>query len=270
MQNIELNFKFHSLNEFYLACHKCASTGDRRRHKEFLEQREEEDFIGLSRKKILSSKFAYKEGLEELKKISDINSLNAGGTAYKKKWDEFDGEDMSMERLYEGDPSLIQKKRIGGGKKTGKFITLKIVISVNCGVSTEQMLWKTYTAAKIADMIEKKGMRLKIIVISNSENVGIFDNKRVSLCNISVTLKDFSQPFNLPLLITCVSPWFFRHWVFIYRLGQIKCNPGLGYAAEVIPSGDKSELLINIHDALSKKDSDLLIKKVEKQIFEDE
>ena len=83
------NYKliFSSLDRFYKECDEIETTGNCRDAPNFstgfedwkdIEERDDEDWIGLSREEILKSKYIYKEGLDQLKEIE--RDLNLGGT----------------------------------------------------------------------------------------------------------------------------------------------------------------------------------------------
>lgn len=265
-EEIQLEYKFDSVFEFYNSAVQLEDTGNKELFEKHME-RNNPDFIGLPKEKILNSKFSYKEGLQELRNISDIDNLALGGSSFKTKWSDFDGDDMDMERLMEGSPFLLMKRRQFGTKKGGKFVTLKVVVSENCFVEAEEMLWKTYTAAKVSDKLEKEGYRLKIIAVVNTTDVGTFKGKYVSGYKVEVTLKEFSSPLNLPLLITCISPWFFRRWVFLFKTAKVNCRSTLGRSIPISENSTKEILIINNQECLSKEGSDYKLKEFEKIIF---
>lgn len=264
---IDVEYKFDSVTEFYNSCEKMETGASERQFKEY-QNHYDRSFQGLSKDEIHKHKFAYRPGLEKLKDISDITTEGLGGAQYKSKWDEFDGDSMSYERLMEGDPALRLRRRSFGGKKQGKFITLKIVISELCNVRAEEMLWKTYTAAKITETLEKEGYRLKIIIINAVSNMGHIKTNYVKKFVTEITLKNFDQPLNLPLLITTTSPWFFRYWCFRFMTAKVHCGYGLGQSLEIdVDEDSKDEFVINNGESLCKRDSEKLIKKISEKVL---
>jgi hypothetical protein len=66
------------------------------------------------------------------------------------------------------------------------------------------------------------------------------------------------------ILITALSPWFFRYWTFLYWANNFKTKGGLGYSRSFdefnLPTLTMSTIVIDNGECLSKEDS---IRKIE-------
>lgn len=100
---MNLSIKLPSVEQFYIEADKVEETG-RLNIWEEMDGRNDPEWVGLSREKILESKFSYKEGLDNLKKIEE--DLFLGGSRKKYKYDEFDGDDMNYDRFLEQMPAM--------------------------------------------------------------------------------------------------------------------------------------------------------------------
>ena len=138
---MNLSIKLPNIEQFYIEADKVEETGRLNIWKE-MDGRNDPEWVGLSREKILESKFSYKEGLDNLKKIEE--DLFLGGSRKKYKYDEFDGDDMNYDRFLEQMPAM--KKRIRNhGTGQGKFINLHVCICENSWCSSESLMIRAYT-----------------------------------------------------------------------------------------------------------------------------
>ena len=264
----EINFEFDSVTEFYTKANILTKDGN----EELFEDMEKEEirFRGLSISDILKYKYSYPPGLKELVEISDINVGNTGGSGFTTKWDEFDGDNLDMERLMEGNPALVLRKRTSG-KKIGKFILINVNIEESAFVTAEELLWKTYTAAKLVESLEASNYRVQINIKSVGKRPGTFKGSVVDLYCITIPIKKYSQSISLSLLITTISPWFFRYWVFKFLHASFNTYGSLGTPGSItdMPEKETEEFIIDIDhgECLSKKASNLKIKEIEDLIL---
>jgi hypothetical protein len=182
-----------------------------------------ESFRGLSNKKILEYKHGYPEGVEALSLLPELN-IKKGGVKYAHKWDDNDGDDMSLERYYDGMACMRKRYKTTGDNQQGRFVEIKVKIDENCDVNYKKMLWKTYTACRIIDQLEDQGIRVKVTICMRSDIYW----SGIDVAVLDIVVKDFNQPLNISLLANVCSPWFFRYWVFMY-IAKTKPLTGTGY-----------------------------------------
>lgn len=262
--NSTLVIKFNDIVELYKEADKLEEYGNSEMYKKFSEI-DNPEFVGLPIKDILESKFSYKKGLTELEKVNKLD-FELGGQSIKYKWDFEDGDDMNMERFYDGNAFLHKrKKRIGNNN--GKFISFNIDICVNAWVTPEQMLYKSYTCIKLLDYLESLNYKVEVIVHDITRFPGSYKGKSVGLLKTMCTLKSFDEPLQKSLLLTCISPWFFRYWLFRLHAAKLFTNPGLGQAAHVYEPSTPSNIWINSQECLDLDSAQNKIKQIQ-SLFE--
>ena len=272
------NYKliFSSLDRFYKECDEIETTGNCRDIPNFstgfedwkdIEERDDEDWIGLSREEILKSKYIYKEGLDQLKEIE--RDLNLGGTKRSYKWDEIDGDDMNYDRYIDELPYLKKRiKTIGKGK--GKIINIHVSVGENCNVSYKDMLMRSYTVMRVIDYLENLGFRVGVTVYSDVRNLGYYKEERVNSLHVEVQIKKPEEPLIKGLILTCISPWMLRHHFFKLWTAKFKCVYGLGQAYSVKYTDTETDIYFQTGSCLDEKTCNNKIEKLAKQFSFDE
>lgn len=263
---MKYEIKFKNLEEFYTECDIFDTDhGNKYMYNEHSNE-DNPDWIGLGLEKIKESKYNYKEGLDKLKEL-DLE-LNLGGKRKQYVWAEDDGDEMSMERFHESLP-FMSKRKATDGDKNGKFVNLYVNICECAYVSYDSMLNKTYTAIQLTDYLENSGYKVGIILEADVKNLGKFGNDSVEHLHIEVPIKQPDEPLLKPLLLTCISPWMFRHHIFKLWTAKFDTNGGLGSPYRVPNIDTKNNLYIGIGDCLNKESVE---KKLEhfKSLFGDE
>jgi len=263
--NLKLIYRVSSISEFYRLASVCTPTGHAREHTRYL-RGDVSDWFWLGVKNfpdLLSKKFTYKKGIVEIEKESQ--KMVQGYRKHIYKWDELDGDDLSMERLYEQLPAL--RKRISvTGDKFGNFISLYFNVGNNCGIQSGEMLSKTKTAIKLIKFFESLNKRVEVVIYSNDLRPGTYNNEGIHSILLEVVAKKFSEPLNIGLLNTTLTPWFFRYWVFMFWHSRCHLEPGYGHSVDVNPEDIKSKrknkaIILNAQDALDEYSSNEFIEK---------
>jgi hypothetical protein len=222
---MDLNIEFNDLTDFYtqLEVPEKINSLDRSDAKEL--NSDNINFRGLPNSKILESKYSYSEGLELLKSV-DLGIPN-GTSKREYKWSEDDGDDMSYERLNDALPCMAQRaKTLGRGN--GKFVTLNVGVVEHCGISYKDMVQKAHTVIQIADYLEDIGYKVNIVIVFKIQNVGSFRGETVKILTLKINLKKPEDPLNKAQLMACISPWFFRYFIFKFLYTKFATGWGLG------------------------------------------
>ena len=251
---------FDSLDEFYKECETIEEDGPRYIYNEVLS--ESKRFNGLSNADILKYKHSYPPGLEKLEELEEDLDILAS-SAFDYKWDEIDGDDMDMERLYESNPSLRKRFRKDGAKN-GKFINLYINISENCNVDHDHMLYKALTATQLTDMLEERGYRVAVYVITAAMNVGRYKGKNMTSTYTEIKIKNYSDPLIKTNLITTVSPWCMRRWHLLLSCAKFHVNSGIGRAVRCNKITNTESIYIDNGECLNKESAINKIKQINK------
>lgn len=186
----KLETHFDNLDKFYTECEVQEETGSPDKYKE-ISRVDDPEWVGLTKEEIQKSKYFYKEGLDKLEKLDE--DLIFGGSKTNYKYDENDGDDMNYDRFIEGLPSLRKRQRTGGDKN-GKFIKLHVGICESCMISAKDMLYKSYTALKLADYLESQGYRVQISTFAEVESLGYYKEDRIEYLLVEVVFKRFEDP----------------------------------------------------------------------------
>lgn len=238
---MRVEYIFNSLEEFYASVDNCVTkkNGESYHYYNNFNHSVEPWFVGLNVRDILKYKFSYTKGLEDLQKLDDLFTL--GGKRFINKYSDIDGVDMNYERYIENMPYLIQKIRTTG-KNKGKYITIWVNISVNTDISNEQILYKAYAVMSLLDYLENEGYRIRIIVYDDAYKVGLYQEKLVDV-SIKINIKDFDQPMIPGRILTTISSWMERYWIFKFNLSKFEntISNGFGNAADFTRKKDNNE-----------------------------
>ena len=260
-----LKVEFDDLEKFYTECDIQEDTGSPSQWKE-ISEKNEPSWVGLPLEEIKKSKYFYNKGLDKLGSLTE--EILGGCSKTEFKYDEQDGDDMNYDRFIEGLPSM--KKRVRkGGNKNGRFINLHVGICECCAVSHKDMLYKAYTAVKLADYLESQGYRVQITTFAEVASLGYFKNELLDYLLVEVTIKKFEDPLLLPTILTCVSPWMFRHHMFKFWTAKFRCGWGLGHVPSMTRQSNKEHIFISSGECLDEIDANRKIKEIQK-ISEDE
>lgn len=246
MKDIIIEKTFENLDDFYKASSIVTNTGNKLKYyKRACEN--DADFLGLDLVEIKKSKYSYSKGLNSLKEIETDNWLT-GNHIYK--YDELDGDDINYDRLLDGFPALIKRIK---SKNNGlnRIVNIHVNIAENSNVSYKDMLYKTYTTIRIIDMLENKGYRVRVYVCAISSYTGKYKSANVEKLDIRVCIKKPEEPVIKPLLLTCISPWFFRYYIFCYYNSILDTNMGLGYAKKLSKISDTKDIYIDNGECLT-------------------
>ena len=237
--------------------------GNRYQFDEFFTD-DDPNFRGLSFEEAEKSKYTYKKGLDELKELDLDTTL--GGSKAQYRWNEFDGDDLDYDRMLSGSPCMHQRiKKAGIG--TGKIIELHINIAEPWFIGADKMLLKAFTAVRIADFLETNGYRVAIYVFVNIHNIGYYKKTCCDLYRVNVCIKRAEEPLLKGMLLTCISPWFFRIHYFRHIAAKINCNSGLGSPRKLGLNDTKERITLDTEECLTEASVKEKLKKIEK-LFE--
>ena len=256
---VELSYTYDSISKFYEdALHPTpeGNIEDTLRHL----QTEEISFRGNDIATIKKSQYSYTKGLAEMKKL-DLN-LNLGGSKRSYKWDETDGDDISYDRLIDGFPAM--KKRVKShGIGSGRLVNIYVIISENCGISSQEMLVKAYTAMQIVDLLENLGYRVAIYSCDCTfDSSGMYKGEQGVKYTVQVCLKRHEDSLNQGLILNGISPWFFRYYLFAHQKGRYKNGWGMGRAVEMELEQTRENIVINHGECLNKRSANSKIKQI--------
>jgi len=260
--NITMDFSFESVIEFYSYCSSVKETGNLPKYEDILKT-DREDFRGASLEEIKKRKYQYREGLIRMKELKK-ELFDIGKKSFKRIWSEEDGDEMDYERFIDDKPFLERTINVNKAKKRGKFISIYIDVTVAWFVDSDDLIWKCISAGKIIESLELQGYRTEVVTIVRVHNIGTYKGQEVERCNTKIMLKRFNDPLNMSLLLTCISPWFFRYWVFLFWTATFKTHLGLGNVTVPYEASTKDRIFINSEECTSKTEYEKKVKELKK------
>lgn len=256
----KLTVHFDSLEKFYTECEIVEDTGTKGHYDEICNE-DDPGWKGLSLEEIQKAKYFYNKGLDKLESLTQEMQLGGSGKSYK--WDENDGDELDYDRFLEGLPCL--KKRVKKlGNKNGKFIRLHIGIGENWTVTAEDMLYKSYTAIKLADYLEQQGYRVEISAFAEVADLGRFKGEQLEYIITEIIIKKAEDPLILPQILTCISPWMFRYHIFKFWTAKFKCYSGLGCSVAAKHKETKEDIWITSGQCLDENSANQKIEQITK------
>ena len=261
---LKLSITIPSIDQFYAECDIVEPTGDQQEWNK-CNTEENPGWIGITQKEAAETKYCYKKGLDLLKEIELDTQL--GGSKKLYKWDNDDGDDMSLDRLYDDMPAM--RKRLKTlGKGNGKFITIYASVGENACVSYKDMLNRAYTVIQVIDYLENQGFRVAVIVYEDVGNPGTYKGERIDLLHLEIVIKKAEEPLNKGLILSCISPWFLRIHIFKFWNAKFKMGRGYGHSVHNDYINTEDTLYFKTGSCLNKADSDnylnQFMKKMEK------
>ena len=265
--NLKINIP--SLEEFYRECENVEG-GDQSEIDE-INSEDNAYFRGLKNEDILKYKWNYTKGLDQLKSIE--KPIQLGGRKRKYEYDENDGDDLNFDRYLDGMPCLRRRVPIHGNGN-GKFVKLHVSICENCWCGPSELLQRAYTAMRIIDMLESQGYQLQVSAYASNRNPGaLVQNgiyKEVDHLDVEVIIKAFDEPLIKGKILTAISPWFFRYWMFKFYNAKFKMNPGYGQSYRPEFNETTSDIYIQTGEALTDKDGEMTIERIMKLFDKEE
>lgn len=253
-------YTYDNIYDFYKESDILTEGGNPTMFKEMCEK-DNADWVGLSLDNVKKSKYSYDKGLESLKEI-ELDTLGGSSTIFK--YDEFDGDDLNYDRLLEGFPALRKRIRTSG-IGTGRIVNIYINIAESWCISYRSFLIKAYTTMRLIDTLEKLGYRTVVYSCVYTKNLGTIEEhgKNESLNYIlEACIKKAEDPLIKGLLLTCISPWFFRHHIFKHMCAKHKTNSGLGRPDSFDKKSTKENIYIDNGECLNESTAEEKIKEI--------
>lgn len=175
---------------------------------------EQKSWIGLSNDEIKQSLYSYSVGVEKLSHFSEVKVEKDIRIKY---WNQFDGFDIDVDRMYDNLDFLLDTRR---QRKLPKTIDIYVNIIESWKIGYNQMLIKAYAALSIIDKLETLGVRCAVYACS-AFNPKVGKNKFLPTEYLEVCIKNYHDPVNIGALCTAISPWMFRHHMILWTIGHI-------------------------------------------------
>jgi hypothetical protein len=206
------------------------------------------NFIGIENKDIEKYKYSYPLGVQLLNNIKfDLPEQKRR----IKYYNQIDGYDINVERLFDERDYLLNKKNI----YDSKIVNIYVNLSVPYTLSYENMLNKTKTVISICDYLEQQGISTNVF---SCAYLLAHDNKKTEII-YEIKIKDSNEPINIGLLATSISPWFLRYWVFLHLTSYYNIIKSSIGEVKFFNRDDFNGILIDSMDCTSKLKSEQFI-----------
>lgn len=262
---IKIELVIPDINTFYTECEIMEDTGNKEMYNRFTEKNHA-GFTGLSLEDIHKYKYFYPQSKRN--NMFD-NDIFLSGSKKNFKFNDTDGEDMNMDRFVENLP-FIKKTIRSTGDSSGKFIDIYINIAEHYGVGKEAMEFKAKVAIDIVDLLESLGYKVNLYSRIEIKHLGSYKGKPIDYIEADVLIKSSDQPLIKSVIYTTISPWFFRHWWFLFLSAKFNTNEGMGQPVYSTHKSTKSKIYINSGECLNKEDSKQKINEIESLFLQED
>lgn len=263
-----LHIEFSSAYEFYSAVQYAINNQDKYVSKPACDiiskRKNDSSFAGADWDTSEKRKYQWKEGLKRVQRLTQMESI-VHSSQYVNVWNDYDGDVMDVDRYLNEQPFLSRRVKKSGKSICGQY---RIVINIaeNGTVSAQNMLWKAYAAARLCDEIESQGNRCEVVAVSFLRGQTC-DTDYAGYTYTEVTIKKHEESVNTGLLCTCLSPWFFRTYMFMVWRHYLHVNNWLGWSSslrEYLGNDiDNTCILIDAGDCLSHEKANTFIKTID-------
>jgi len=223
---------YNSLREFY-ADITAPTSGKARTDFISYEVHNSESFKGLAITEINRSKYGYEVGVEKLRHFKDVEVEKDTRVKY---WNQFDGYDIDVDRMYDNLDFLLDTRR---QRKLPKTMDIYVNIGENRETGYDKMLNKTYTAIKVIDRLESLGVRCAVYACAPALpviNTSLGKDRYGELNYLEICVKNYHDALNTGAICAAISPWMLRHWIFLWRIShieKIQLDEGLSYSQKM-------------------------------------
>lgn len=182
-------------------------------------------WLGATEQEIQDRRFSWPAGVEKLEQLPEMH-IHAARTKRARRWSMDDGDDMHMERFLDGRPFMRQRYKANTGPKhAGRIQRIRINTGESAEVSAHAMLWKTYAAARLVDILERQGTRCEVLSCCSARQSFDYGARNYAL---QITVKRPEQPLNLAAITATTAPWFLRWHILNHIQTHHDARPGSG------------------------------------------
>lgn len=211
-------------------------------------------WIGASVANATAWRFGWSDGVARLSSLPDIVPAASETGEVRRAWSDQDGDEMDMERYWDGAPFLARRFKAAGLRARLGPASVFVNVSERSGVSSDAMLWKAYAVAKLVDSLESTGRRVAVFVGSSARDCFTRGARDYAL---RIRVKAEDEPLNLSAVVGAASPWFLRLWVLSHISCHVDADANCGYpralrGSEIVTDG---AFVLDTGEALSKSDA---------------
>ena len=209
-------------------------------------------------------KNGWPKGVERVNELSGSITVPAPKNIKRRLTRGDYGDDLDMQRVYNGDLENAWSRR---ERKQGigpKLITLVINIGASCFTKSDELFWRGASALKLSELLTEAGYQVEILAFTSSSHT--YPNKPRLDSTTIWTVKPFTAPLEVNTLaaVICLAG-FFRVVGFSMRANlPYKISPTLGSTINRTPPSIEGDYLIDEfhkvtdkHDAVDKVNSEI-------------
>lgn len=126
----------------------------------------------------------------------------------RARFDEFDGDDICLDRLRSGAPFWRTTRREEtAGPQT---VTLAIDVAANWKTPARAISWRGMAGILVAELLEAAGVRVELWAVSRTADAYENGDGRI----VAVKVKASDAPLDTVALVNSTAGWFFRSFIF--------------------------------------------------------
>lgn len=165
-----------------------------------------------------------------LRQVAGVNLPRPRNIRRKRRWNEIEGDEISLSRLWQGEPAFIQTAREAGGILSGGsgYATIAWDSGTPAGWTADQMCWRGVCAMVCADLLEEAGYRVRLL--QTKAHTDLFQGLVTAKNYLGVTqVKGWEEPFNAASVANECWGWTYRTlgWMASHRKG-VSFSSGMG------------------------------------------
>jgi hypothetical protein len=210
------------------------------------------DFFGCTQKELEARRYSWTEGIQQMNALTKFNATPAAYSRPVKRWNDYDGDELDIERLWNGQDPLSKRVKVAGGRGRGRQRTIYICAGENWTINAKDMLWKSFAAGRLCDDLEAAGERIEIYTCFYAREM--FERPKDGkedfwlMCKV----KSANEPLNIGAVLTATAPWSLRVWMLAAADAHGKTTYSYGFPRPVRQAiSEPQAIVIDTSEVLS-------------------
>lgn len=158
------------------------------------------------------------------------------------RWNEYDGDEVDNDRLRDG--QAFWKKGIKQIVTAPQFVTIVTGTATSSHINSDNILWRGATGVCLADILEKAGYRIKLMIAEYTK--GSFPNVPHQKLLTTAVVKEEQDVVDIASVVNVLSGWFHRTMVFQSHHIRKKTKISTGYGQPLNLREDDDPLIQNL------------------------
>lgn len=155
----------------------------------------------------------WKEGAEKMERELSCVELPPVRSVKRRRIRGSYGDHLDIQRVYNGslDTAWERTERYRADSIGSNNAVIVVEMKTAGIIDSDQVFWRGACAAMIADMLQRSGRNVKIVVNDTKDGTFSYSDDQYVM---TVTVKDFDQPMDLETIAAATSVGFYRGYGF--------------------------------------------------------